>query len=189
MEVEQSELWQQATERAKKLSEFQCNIVELLPKCRKQLPTSFKELEKPSAQNSFLDHILLRSYYAFSTSVWQKLEIRNEELAKYSGCNKIKELKANDALQTMLCVLDQFPFDAIFDISISSLKRIDDLKDVLIVERIPVYETWDYRDIIGTIKTSGLVHEGLWKSVVESLDPIGSNLKELLDDDTMVRVY
>jgi len=35
----------------------------------------------------------------------------------------------------------------------------------------------------------GLIYESLWVSVVESQDPICSNLKGLLDDDKMVRIY
>jgi hypothetical protein len=89
MENEHSELWNKALACVKVLSEVQKHIVDLLPDCRKQLPTHFADLH----------------------------------------------------------------------------------------------------DIVGTIDNHGLIYESLWVSVVESQDPICSNLKELLDDDKMVRIY
>ena len=52
-----------------------------------------------------------------------------------------------------------------------------------------VYKNWSFDDIIGTINRYGIKYEQLWKSAIDSQDPKSVNLKDLLDDDTMVRVY
>ena len=66
MEVEQPELWNKALVCVKVLSEVQKHIVDLLPDCRKQLPAHFADLQDDKAQSVLMNHIRLRSLYAFS---------------------------------------------------------------------------------------------------------------------------
>lgn len=190
MEDEQQELWFQATESVKKLTEVQKRVVELLQECRKQLPTSFDGLEDSIAQSALENHIRLRSLFALSEKIWEKLEKECKALANCSGHGYPVESDAQEALQATLTAVEEFPFDSIIDDDVKGLYKIDELKDKF--EKnfdFGVYKNWSFRDIIGTIENNGIKYEELWKSVVDSQDPEGFNLKDLLDDDTMERIY
>lgn len=190
MEVEQQDLWLQATESVKLLKEVQKRVVKLLPEYRKQLPSSFKGLEETNAQLALKNHIRLRSLYALTEKIWEKIEKECKALAKCSGHDVSEVRDAQEVLQATLKAVEEFPFDSIIDDNVTGLHRINEQKDKF--EELldfGVYINWSFRDIIGTINNYGIKYEQLWKSVVESQDPDSSNLKDLLDDDTMVRIY
>jgi len=189
MEEEQEELWRQATECVKKLSEIQTRVVELLPEYRKQLPASFKELEDSHAQYALANHIRLRSLYALSEAVWQLIEKRCEDLAKLSGHSE--EDEAKEALQATLEAFTEFPFDSIIEDKVAGLFRIISLKDVFEKKLdFGVYNTTcRFSDIIGSVNYHGLAIEWLWKYVNDGQDPDSSNIRDLLDDDRMERLY
>ncbi len=186
----QPDLWLQATESVKKLTEVQKRVVELLPEYRKQLPSNFEGMEDHNAQSALKNHIRLRSLYALTEKIWEKIEEECKALAECSGHNDSEERDAQEVLQATLTAVEEFPFDSIIDDNVTGLQRINELKDKF-KERLDfgVYTNWSFRDIIVTINNHGIKHEQLWKSVVDSQDPDSSNLKDLLDDDTMVRIY
>lgn len=190
MEVDQQELWLQATECVKKMSEVQRCIVELLPECRKQLPESFKELNDVKAQSNLANHIRLRSLFALCEKIWEIIEDKCKALAECSGRDVSKERDVQESLLVTLTAVAEFPFDSIIEDINKGLHRINEQKDKF-KENLDfmVYENWSFRDIIGTIDIIGITHQELWKSVLNSRDPEASNLKNLLDDNTMVRVY
>ena len=190
MEVEQRDLWLQAKESVKKLTEVQKRVVELLPEYRKQLPSSFKGLEDSNAQSALKSHIRLRSLYALTKMIWEKIEEECKALANCSGHDVSEERDAQEVLQATLTAVEEFPFDSIIDDNVTGLHRINELKDKF-KERLDfgVYMNWSFRDIIGAINNYGIRYEQLWKSAIDSQDPENSNLKDLLDDDTMVRIY
>lgn len=190
MEEEQQDLWLQATESVKKLIEMQKRVVELLPEYRKQLPSSFKELEDSNAQSALKTHIRLRSLYALSEKIWEKIEKECKTLANCSVNGSSEERDAQEVLQSTLTAVEEFPFDSIIDDSVTGLLLFnDELKDKFKERLLGVYEDWSFCDIIGTINNYGIMYEQLWKAVINSQDPDSSNLKDLLDDDTMVRIY
>ena len=190
MEGDQEDLWLQATESVKKLTEVQKQVVKLLPDCRKQLPSSFKGMENANAQSSVKSHIRLRSLYALSEKIWEKIEEGCKALAKCSGDNVPEERDAQESLQATLMAVEEFPFDYIINDNVNGLLRINELKDKFGKGLgFMVYDQWHFLDIIGLINNQGIKYEGLWKSVADSQDPEDSNLKMLLDDDTMVRIY
>lgn len=192
METEQEDLWSQATECVKKLSEIQTRIVELLPEYRKQLPSSFKEMEDSHAQYALANHIRLRSLYSLSETLCHLIEKRCEDLAKHSDHYDSEERETEEALQATIDASTEFPFDSIIDDKDSGLLRINDFRKNVFEERLDFgvyYPNCRFSDIIGVIIGRGLLDEWLWKSVDESQDPESSNIKELLDDDKMVRVY
>ena len=188
MEEEQQDLWLQATASVKKLTEVQKRVVELLPEYRKQLPSSFEGLEDSDAQFALANHIRLRSLYALSEKIWEKIEEECKVLASRRDDLEIRD--AQEVLQATLKAVEEFPFDSIINDIVTSLLRINELKDRF-GERLDfgVYKYWSFRDIIGTINNHGIKYEQLWKSAIDSHDPDSSNLKDLLDDDTMVRIY
>lgn len=190
MEVDQQDLWLQATESVKKLTEVQKRVVELLPEYRKQLPSSFKGLDDSNAQSALKNHIRLRSLYTLTEMIWEKIEEECKALANCSGHDVEEERDAQEVLQTTLKAIEEFPFDSIIDDNVTGLLRFNDELKIKFKERLlGVYKNWSFRDIIGTINIYGIKHEQLWKAVIDSHDPENSNLKELLNDDTMVRVY
>lgn len=190
MEAELHDIWIRATESVTRLTEVQKRVVELLPECRTQLPTSFKRLEETNAQSALKNHIRLRSLYALPEKVWELIENGCEALAKCSGQDVSDERDAQEVLQATLKTVEEFPFDFIIDDNVTGLYRINELKDKF-KEGLDfgVYINWSFRDIIGTINNYGIKYEQLWKSAIDSQDPDSSNLKNLLDDDTMVRIY
>ncbi|WP_091843240.1 hypothetical protein [Prevotella sp. ne3005] len=190
MEVEQRNLWLQATESVKKLTEVQKRVVELLPEYRKQLPSNFEGLDDSNAQSALKNHIRLRSLYALTEMIWEKIEEECKVLANCSGHNDSEERDAQEVLQTTLTAVEEFPFDSIIDDNVTGLLRFNDELKIKIKERLlGVYKNWSFDDIIGTINRYGIKYEQLWKSAIDSQDPQSVNLKDLLDDDTMVRVY
>ena len=190
MENEQSELWNQAVTCVKVLSEVQKHIVDLLPDCRKQLPAHFADLQDEKAQSVLMNHIRFRSLYAFSECIFKMIEKECKDLAECSGCSDSEEADAAAVLQTTLTIVSEIPFDSLINDTVTGLLRINEIKDRLHggLDFIDYSNLW-FRDIIGTIDNHGLIDESLWVSVVESQDPICSNLKGLLDDDKMVRIY
>ena len=190
MEVDQQDLWLQATESVKKLTEVQKRVVELLPEYRKQLPSNFEGLDDSNAQSALKNHIRLRSLYTLTEMIWEKIEEECKTLANCSGHDVEEERDAQEVLQATLKAIEEFPFDSIIDDNVTGLLRFNDELKAKFNERLlGVYTNWGFDDIIGTINNHGIKHEQLWKSVVDSQDPDSSNLKDLLDDDTMVRVY
>lgn len=190
MENEQSEIWNQAVTCVKVLSEVQKHIVDLLPDCRKQLPTHFADLQDEKAQSVLMKHIRFRSLYAFSECIFKMIEKECKDLAECSDCSDSEEADAAAVLQTTLTKVSEIPFDSLMNDTVTGLLMINEIKDRL-HEGLDfiVYSNWSFRDIVDTIDNHGLIYESLWVSVVESQDPICSNLKELLDDDKMVRIY
>lgn len=190
MENEHSELWNKALACVKVLSEVQKHIVDLLPDCRKQLPTHFADLQDEKAQSVLMNHIRFRSLYAFSECIFKMIEKECKDLAECSGCSDSEEADAAAVLQTTLTKVSEIPFDSLMNDTVTGLLMINEIKDRL-HEGLDfiVYSNWSFRDIVGTIDNHGLIYESLWVSVVESQDPICSNLKGLLDDDKMVRIY
>jgi hypothetical protein len=49
--------------------------------------------------------------------------------------------------------------------------------------------TWSFGDIVGTIKSQGLCHEGLWQEAINDSLPEGVSIGTLLDSDEMIRIY
>ena len=189
MEDEQQDLWLQATKSVEKLTEVQKLVVKLLPDCRKQLPSSFKDLEDANAQSALKSHIRLRSLYALSEKIWEKIEEGCKALAKCSGDNVPEERDAQESLQAILMAVEEFPFDYIINDNVNGLHRINELKDKFGKGLgFMVYDKWNFLDIIGLINNQGIKYEEFWKSVADSQDPEDSNLKMLLDDDTMLRI-
>ena len=174
----------------KVLAEVQKHIVDLLPDCRKQLPTHFADLQDEKAQSVLMKHIRFRSLYAFSECIFKMIEKECKDLAECSSCSGSEEADAAAVLQTTLTKVSEIPFDSLMNDTVTGLLMINEIKDRL-HEGLDfiVYSNWSFRDIVGTIDNHGLIYESLWVSVVESQDPICSNLKELLDDDKMVRIY
>jgi hypothetical protein len=190
MENEHSELWNKALACVKVLSEVQKHIVDLLPDCRKQLPTHFADLQDEKAQSVLMKHIRFCSLYAFSECIFKMIEKECKDLAECSSCSGSEEAGAAAVLRTTLTKVSEIPFDSLMNDIVTGLLMINEIKDRL-HEGLDfiVYSNWSFRDIVGTIDNHGLIDESLWVSVVESQDPICSNLKELLDDDKMVRIY
>lgn len=190
MELDQEDLWFQATEGVKKLTEVQKRVVKLLSEYRKQLPSSFKGLDDSNAQSALKNHIRLRSLYALTEMIWEKIEEECKALANCSGHDVEEERDSQEVLQATLKAVEEFPFDSIIDDNVTGLLRFNELKDKF-KERLDfgVYKNWSFGDIIGAINNYGIKYEQLWKAVIDSHDPESSNLKDLLDDDTMVRIY
>ena len=190
MENEHSELWNKALACVKVLSEVQKHIVDLLPDCRKQLPTHFADLQDEKAQSVLMKHIRFRSLYAFSECIFKMIEKECKDLAECSSCSGSEKADAAAVLQKTLTIVSEIPFDSLINDTVTGLLRINEIKDRLHggLDFI-VYSNWSFRDIVGTIDNHGLTDESLWLSVVESQDPVCSNIKELLDDDKMVRIY
>ena len=154
------------------------------------MPSSFKELEDSNAQSALKTHIRLRSLYALSEKIWEKIEKECKTLANCSVNGSSEERDAQEVLQSTLTAVEEFPFDSIIDDSVTGLLLFnDELKDKFKERLLGVYEDWSFCDIIGTINNYGIMYEQLWKAVINSQDPDSSNLKDLLDDDTMVRIY
>ena len=190
MENEHSELWNKALACVKVLSEVQKHIVDLLPDCRKQLPTHFADLQDEKAQSVLMKHIRFRSLYAFSECIFKMIEKECKDLAECSSCSGSEKADAAAVLQTTLTKVSEIPFDSLMNDTVTGLLMINEIKDRL-HEGLDfiVYSNWSFRDIVDTIDNHGLIYESLWVSVVESQDPVCSNIKELLDDDKMVRIY
>jgi hypothetical protein len=153
------------------------------------LPSSFKGLDDSNAQSALKNHIRLRSLYALTEMIWEKIEEECKALANCSGHDVEEERDSQEVLQATLKAVEEFPFDSIIDDNVTGLLRFNELKDKFKERLLGVYKNWSFGDIIGAINNYGIKYEQLWKAVIDSHDPESSNLKDLLDDDTMVRIY
>jgi hypothetical protein len=198
MEEEQSELWKRATECVKKLSEVQKRVVELLPECRKQLPTQYADLQDKKALSVLLNHIHLRSLYAFSNSIYRLLDNQCKDLANCIAQRGERQAEEEyEALETTLDTLSKISFDSLIkDTSITGLENINKIKkeDLHGGEVFYVYSNgnWEFHDTLNTVRdivNKGIVSEQLWSDAIKSQDPASSDIKELLDDNETLRIY
>ena len=200
MEEEQSELWKRATKCVKKLSEVQKRVVELLPECRKQLPTQYADLQDEKAQRVLLNHIHLRSLYAFSNSIYRLLDNQCKDLANCIAQRDERQAAAEEeeyeALETTLDTLSKISFDSLIkDTSITGLENINKItEDLNGGEVFYVYSNgnWEFHDTLNTVRdivNKGIVSEQLWSDAIKSQDPASSDIKELLDDNETLRIY
>ncbi len=196
LEEEQTELWEKAQNVVNRLSEFQRKIVQLLPDSRKVLPTNSKELKDRNGQLALVDHIRLCTLYDFSQRVVNRIVNECIVLANCSKRDVLEEKDAQAALQSTLDSLCSYPLNDILTDTITGLLRFDRIKDIVKYNQnsvvfIKVYENYDYSDVIGIIENHGL-NEELRVAAYENNDPKESSIKDLsevLDDDTMLRVY
>lgn len=197
MEYYEEVLWEEAVKCVKRLSEVQKRVVELLPECRKQLPTQYADLQDEKAQRVLLNHIHLRSLYAFSNSIYRLLDNQCKDLANCIAQRRERQAaEAEDALQTTLDTLSKISFDSLIkDSSITGLENINKImEDLHGGEVFYVYSNgnWEFHDTLNTVRdivNKGIVSEQLWSDAIKSQDPASSDIKELLDDDELLRIY
>lgn len=200
MEYYGEELWKRATECVKKLSEVQKRVVELLPECRKQLPTQYADLQDEKAQRVLLNHIHLRSLYAFSNSIYRLLDNQCKDLAnciaQRGGDADTEAEEEYEVLETTLDTLSKISFDSLIkDSSITGLENINKItEDLHGGEVFYVYSNgnWEFHDTLNTVRdivNKGIVSEQLWSDAIKSQDPASSDIKELLNDDELLRIY
>lgn len=189
MEVEQSELWSRATEYVEKLVKFQKNIVTMLPESRSHLPVNYEDLKEANAQTFFLNHIRLRSLYAFADNLWLTLEEQCKNLANCSSVDASKELETKAILEKSLSAISCFPLSANIGLMMftEAKETIREHMDFIVYSEEG--KSWSFRDIMGNIDHYGLLYKELWKVVSMSKDPLDVKIKDLLDDNTLVRVY
>ena len=198
MEYYGEELWEEATECVKKLSEVQKRVVELLPECRKQLPTQYADLQDEKAQRVLLNHIHLRSLYAFSNSIYRLLDNQCKDLANCIAQRGERQAAEEEyeVLETTLDTLSKISFDSLIkDTSITGLENINKItEDLHGGEVFYVYSNgnWEFHDTLNTVRNivnKGIVSEQLWSDAIKSQDPASSDIKELLNDDELLRIY
>ena len=199
MEYYEEVLWEEAVKCVKRLSEVQKRVVELLPECRKQLPTQYADLQDEKALSVLLNHIHLRSLYAFSNSIYRLLDNQCKDLANciaQRGERQAEEEEEYEVLETTLDTLSKISFDSLIkDSSITGLENINKItEDLHGGEVFYVYSNgnWEFHDTLNTVRdivNKGIVSEQLWSDAIKSQDPASSDIKELLDDNETLRIY
>ena len=190
MELEFQQLWEGAQKYMEHLTQVQTKVVEMLPKYKSLLTDEFAKLQGKEAQLNLLDYLRLRSIYAFADKSFKVLDILCHDLAAAENAQDQEGIESNSLKIETLCKiqLDDFITDEVTGFQRLNEKWQELRGESIIIDWI-VFNTWSFGDIVGTINSQGLCHEGLWQEAINDSLPEGVSIGTLLDSDEMIRIY
>lgn len=201
VELDYPDFWGGAKECIRIAKELQNMVLELLPVYRCRLPISLTHLkEQKQKQTAFLNYIKLRSIFGLAYAIWKLTDGNCRKLAQArldADQDKIED--AMDRLVDVMSLVNYITksFEQVSDEE-KGYDRLHDLIDsydphmYFYVLRVAGKDTWEYRNIWGTIQSVGFGHEELFNSVIADEAPKKPNVGGLMEnpeDDKMVIVY
>lgn len=194
------ELLEQSEQCFKKMEELQKKVVLLLSNSQRQIPDPASEtannLQKMQVQQNLMEYIYLKSLYGFANKLCEIIDCQCRSLAEAKNkevqedIDKSKELLEN-ALDIAITVKIDEPLKGMLyldDVIESQFKERKVLADFSVLKTRERNGSWTFRDITGTIKSKGIT-QSLWADVKNDDIPIDSNIRPLLDDNEMLRIY
>lgn len=172
------ELWTRALGQVDRLVELQEKLLD-----------RFKDFQKPMTDPEA--YIYSRSVFAFTHELWNILDNRCLSLAKAG--NDADQVAVDDAiceLQYMLGFLDGMPMGIMCDDSFGILN----LNELLLqhkprIDFVVFPRCWRFSDIAGYYSVHGNHPEDLLEIAGADAIPETVTIGQLLDDDTLVRIY
>jgi hypothetical protein len=194
METDYQPLWEGAQKSVNHLTQVQARIIEVLPKYKSLLPNEFIELKGEKEQTNLLNYIRLCSIYTFAGEAFQTIDKPFRDLVDSKGKHDQEGIEELNQKIVVLCntSLDDFITDDITGFQRLCAKWQDLRKESIITDWIVFNNkgyTWSFGDIVGTINSQGLCHEGLWQEAINDSLPEGVSIGTLLDSDEMIRIY
>ena len=185
MAVYYPELLEQAEKCFNKMAELQKEVVTMLSNSQKQIPDPSSvianNLQKMQVQQDLMEYIYLKSLYGFAEKICEIIDRQCRSLAEAENKADQEEIdKLIESLENTLAIASSVKID-------EPIKGMIYL-DTIIPADFIVLKCWKFRDIIGTVKNNGITHS-LWENVRNDVIPTDSNIKSLLDDNEMLRIY
>ena len=194
------ELLEQSEQCFKKMEELQKKVVLLLSNSQRQIPDPTSEtannLQKMQVQQNLMEYIYLKSLYGFANKLCEIIDCQCRSLAEAKNKEVQEDIdKSKESLENALAIASTVKIDE----PIKGMLCLDDVIESQIKERkvqvdFAVLKTRErngsctFRDITGTIKSKGIT-QSLWADVKNDDIPIDSNIRPLLDDNEMLRIY
>ena len=194
MELEFQQLWEGAQKYMEHLTQVQTKVVEMLPKYKSLLPDEFAKLQGKEAQMNLLDYIRLKSIYTFADEAFNVLDKLCHDLVVAENAQDQEGIESNSLKIETLCKiqLDDFITDEVTGFQRLNEKWQELRGESIIIDWIVFNNkgyTWSFGDFVGTIKSQGLCHEGLWQEAINDSLPERVSIGTLLDSDEMIRIY
>lgn len=194
MELEFQQLWEGAQKYMEHLTQVQTKVVEMLPKYKSLLPDEFAKLQGKEAQMNLLDYIRLKSIYTFADEAFNVLDKLCHDLVVAENAQDQEGIDSNSFKIEALCKIQ---LDDLISDEVTGFQRLcekwQDLRKESIITDWIVFNnkgrTWSFGDIVDTINSQGLCHEGLWQEAINDSFPEGVSIGTLLDSDEMIRIY
>lgn len=200
LEEYHGELLERAENTRGTLVQLQEKLIGILPDSKKLLPANLEQLTAVDAQINLQAYITQYALFTFADKAFQQIEGLCRELAE--ACNKndkdIEDVKA-EHIKVLLEAIDNIPYDELINDKVTGLLRLKSITDLLRQNNVTNFKDWSvlrvdkgcwtFLEIMGTIKDSGWLDNDLLQSAINSPTPDSTTIGELLDDDTMVRIY
>jgi hypothetical protein len=195
IEYENPELWNRAQAQSKRFAHLQEMVISVLSSRRKQLPKDGEQLKDVDGQIAFLSYILACSLYAFADEVNKLLDAQCASYAKYVNTHETYDADvALDDIKKTLDILEGTPIESLLNDHVSGLHRLSALTcrfnakmDFGVFKVASGY--WMFSDIMGMIICYGMSDVNMLLDAINDIPPTSVSVTELLDDDTMQRVY
>jgi len=166
------------------LKETQKEVVKLLPVYKKNLSKSFEEVMEPQGGLTLLNYIKLLSIYKLVERHWKDINEGCRSIAKTAfnvGSSAARE-KVEEILD-MIKNISNFKFNEVIEDSVTGFFRLNHYMDYFFdfnYDLVYVMDRWSYRDITGTIFSSG-ISEDLWSTAVQFQYPSGTSVGDFMD--------
>ena len=194
-EDENPELWDKVQALSKRLSDLQEMVIPVMPLLQQQLPKDAGLMNEVDAQIAFQSYILARSLYAFADESNKLLDSQCTSYAKaLNAHDTYDEEDALADLKKTIDVLDAAPLEALLDDRVSGLHRLSAVTykfksrmdfGVFNAKK----SSWSFHDIMGTIIRQSLSDANMLHDAINDIPPTSVSVTELLDDDTLYRIY
>ena len=197
LEEYHGELLERAENTRGTLVQLQEKLIGILPDSKKLLPANLEQLTAVDAQINLQAYITQYALFTYAHEIFQQIEGLCRELAKV--CNiqdkDTEDVKA-EHIKVLLEAIDNIPYDELINDKVTGLLRLKSITDtsrqsnVMDLNSWPVFGEWQFSDIMrGIIGGRWLEDDLLLQSAINSPTPDSTTIGELLDNDTMVRIY
>lgn len=192
-EDENPELWNKVQALSKRLADLQEMVIPVMPLLQQQLPKDAGLLNEVDAQIAFQSYILVRSLYAFADESNKLLDSQCTSYAKaLNAHDTYDEEDALADLKKTIDVLDAAPLESLLDDRVSGLHRLSAVT-YMFKSRMDfgIFEkgSWRFHDIMCGIISQGLSDARMLQDAINDIPPTSVSVTELLDDDTLYRIY
>lgn len=195
IEDENPELWNRAQAQSKRFADLQEMVISVLSSRQKQLPEDGEQLKDVDGQIAFQSYILACSLYAFADEANKLLDGQCTSYAKSVNTHESYDAdEALDEIKNTLDILERTPIESLLNDLVSGLHRLSALTCRFKAKMdFSVFKvdsgSWRFSDIMGKIICYGLSDVNLLRDAINDVPPTSVSVTELLDDDTMQRVY
>lgn len=193
IEDEDPELWNRAQAQSKRFADLQEMVISVLSSRQKQLPEDGEQLKDVDGQIAFQSYILACSLYAFADEANKLLDGQCASYARAVNAHEAYDAdEALDDINKTLDILERTPIESLLNDLVSGLHRLSALTCRFKAKMdfgVFKVDSWRFSDIMEIIICYGLSDVSLLRDAINDVPPTSVSVTELLDDDTMQRVY